>query len=80
MKNIIVILALAMILTSVVVFAEEAATPDPTELMEDPSVCFVDDDGDGVCDTCAKTAEECAADAAEGKCATCESCGDKTDK
>jgi hypothetical protein len=94
MKSIIVILALAMALTSAFAVAEEAdeevtVASEIEEVTAEETVtltnaeetataeCFVDEDGDEICDTCGKTAEECAAEAVEGKCATCESCGDE---
>ncbi|MCP4228620.1 MAG: DUF4148 domain-containing protein [bacterium] len=87
MKSIIVILALAMALTSAVVFAEEAADEAGTEeevtatnIKEVVPECFVDVDGDEVCDNCAKTAEECVLLNFESGCEDCGTCGDKTEE
>ncbi len=80
MKNLMLILAIAAILTSAFAFAgEEAATATSIKDVA-VSECFLDEDSDGVCDTCGKTAEERAADLESGACAICTKCGDKTDK
>ncbi len=84
MKSIIIILALAMALTSAVVFAEEAA--DSTSAEEEVTAtdievvvpeCFVDVDGDEVCDNCGNTVEECVLLNFEDGCKNCTTCGDK---
>lgn len=77
MKNLMLILALAMVLTSAFAFAEEeVAIATSTSIKDAATECFVDEDGDGVCDTCGNTAEECAAELEAGGCETCTRCGD----
>ncbi len=76
MKNLFVLLTLVAVLAAGCAFAgEEKSTTDSEELILPE--CYVDEDGDGVCDICNETAEKCAADFAAGKCETCTECGDK---
>ena len=79
MKNLTLILAVGAILTSTFAFAEAGATA--TSIKEAVEVdCFLDKNGDGICDTCGNTAEECAIIAGEGGCDTCTTCGEKNSK
>ena len=83
MKNLLLILALLAV--SAMAFACDIATTEEAEAAaciseEGAASCFVDADSDGVCDTCEKTAEECALEMKEGGCENCTSGCDKTGK
>ena len=90
MKKVMLIIALVVISATATIAKDEVAVASEIEEdiaeetvtltnVEDTTAaeCFVDDDGDGVCDTCDVALEDCPGKPTDGECTGGGCCSDK---